>query len=99
MKLIYSEEEARKLIARNHGLNAHEVEIVKDLPPPPLTSFGHRIIDLLRSQKKLEAIKEWRERFGIGLKEAKDEVDQLATLSWAKVKEAINRAEAESKIE
>lgn len=43
-----------------------------------LGEHGHRIDALLREGKKIEAIKVYRELTGVGLKEAKDAVDQLA---------------------
>ncbi len=38
---------------------------------------ANRIADLIREGRKIEAIKELREATGIGLKEAKDEIDRL----------------------
>ena len=42
-----------------------------DQPSPEIT-------DAIRAGQKITAIKLWRERMGVGLKEAKDAVDALA---------------------
>jgi ribosomal protein L7/L12 len=40
--------------------------------------FDNRILELVRTGRKIEAIKEYRQRTGAGLKEAKDAVEALA---------------------
>jgi ribosomal protein L7/L12 len=40
--------------------------------------FENRLLDLARAGRKIEAIKEYRQRTGAGLKEAKDAVEALA---------------------
>jgi hypothetical protein len=41
-------------------------------------ALDSQIVALLRERRKIEAIKLLRERTGVGLKEAKDEVDRIA---------------------
>jgi ribosomal protein L7/L12 len=43
----------------------------------PRSSGDAEIEDLLRRGKKIEAVKRYRERTGLGLKEAKDAVDEI----------------------
>ncbi len=49
---------------------------------PPLADladeYQSRLLDLLRAGRKIEAIKEYRQRTGTGLKEAKESVEALA---------------------
>jgi hypothetical protein len=40
--------------------------------------FDNQLLDLLKRGQKIEAIKQYRERSGAGLKEAKDAVEALA---------------------
>ncbi len=49
---------------------------LENLSPSPADSV--RIEDLAHSGKKIEAIKVYRETFGVGLKEAKDAVDKIS---------------------
>lgn len=58
-----------------------------EMPAPPhhalpetIVQVGQdeRIIALLRRGQKIEAIKEYRDQTGLGLKEAKDQIDELA---------------------
>jgi ribosomal protein L7/L12 len=45
---------------------------------PADSSFEREIVSLLQAGKKIEAIKLYRKRSGVGLKEAKDFIDALA---------------------
>jgi len=47
---------------------------VRDMDNPILTS---RIMSLLSRKRKIDAVKIYREEYGVGLKEAKDAVDQI----------------------
>jgi large subunit ribosomal protein L7/L12 len=50
-----------------------------DLPPAmPVSADDAALLDLLRQGQKIEAIKRYRERTGLGLKESKDAVEALA---------------------
>jgi len=51
-----------------------ELPAATDTAPQPVDD---QLMDLIRSGKKIEAIKEYRERTGAGLKEAKDAVEAL----------------------
>ena len=44
---------------------------------PPSTDLEDEARELLRSGRKIQAIKLWRERTGMGLKEAKEAVEAL----------------------
>jgi ribosomal protein L7/L12 len=44
----------------------------------PATDFEATILELLKGEKKIEAIKLYRKKTGLGLKEAKDAVEVLA---------------------
>ena len=46
-------------------------------PPPPDLSDA-QIYDLARNGKKLQAVKYYRQLHGVGLKEAKEAVEQIA---------------------
>jgi ribosomal protein L7/L12 len=51
-------------------------------PPTPVApgtpeQYDAAIEDLVRRRQKIEAIKRYRERHGVGLKEAKDAIDAL----------------------
>lgn len=50
---------------------------VRDMDNPILTS---RIMSLLSRKRKIDAVKIYREEYGVGLKEAKDAVDQIEAL-------------------
>jgi ribosomal protein L7/L12 len=45
---------------------------------PPASALDQQVIDLVRSGRKIEAIKLYREQTGAGLKDAKDAVEQIA---------------------
>jgi len=47
---------------------------VRDMDNPILTS---RIMSLLSRKRKIDAVKIYREEYGVGLKEAKDAVEQI----------------------
>jgi len=50
------------------------------LPPPNLPSLAEvdpAILERIRAGRKIEAIKLYRERYGIGLKDAKEAVEAL----------------------
>ncbi len=52
-----------------------------ELPPveaPATSSEEAELVELVRSGRKIEAVKLYRERHGVGLKEAKDAVEALA---------------------
>lgn len=42
------------------------------------SAFEQEIVTLIEQGKRIEAIKLYRQRMGVGLKEAKDAVDELA---------------------
>ncbi|TND07145.1 MAG: 50S ribosomal protein L7/L12 [Bacteroidetes bacterium] len=46
--------------------------------PPDMSKLDERLLDLCRQGNKLEAVKQYRNATGQGLKESKDYVDQLA---------------------
>ncbi len=48
------------------------------LPEGDLTEFDEEILGLMKGGKKIEAVKRYREKTGLGLKEAKDAVEALA---------------------
>ena len=48
-------------------------------PPPESDSLETRVLALMESGKKIEAIKLYRQQTGCGLKQAKDVVEALAT--------------------
>jgi hypothetical protein len=50
----------------------------KEPPPPALTPLEQRVLDLMRQNQKIEAIKVYRDETNVGLKEAKDFVEALA---------------------
>ncbi len=47
-------------------------------PDQPASESEDEVLNLMRSGKKISAIKAYRERTGVGLKEAKDAVEALA---------------------
>ena len=49
-------------------------------PASVVASEDPRVIELIQSGKELQAIKLYRELTGLGLAEAKDAVDELATM-------------------
>lgn len=52
-----------------------------ELPPAaalPSSSEATQLVELVRGGRKIEAVKLYRERHGVGLKEAKDAVEALA---------------------
>jgi hypothetical protein len=49
-----------------------------NLPEGELSEFDQEILGLMKGGKKIEAIKRYREKTGLGLKEAKDAVEALA---------------------
>jgi hypothetical protein len=49
----------------------------EDLPGGDLSEFDKEILGLLKGQKKIEAIKRYRQKTGAGLKAAKDAVEAL----------------------
>jgi hypothetical protein len=51
---------------------------LEGLPEGELSDFDKEILDLMRGTKKIEAIKLYREKTNVGLKEAKDAVEALA---------------------
>ncbi len=53
---------------------------LEDKPQPEVApgGFEAEVLELLRGDKKIEAIKVYREKTGIDLKEAKDAVEALA---------------------
>jgi ribosomal protein L7/L12 len=65
---IISLEQKVDFLLRAMGLEAKEQASV--LPPDDITM-------LLRQGRKIEAIKIYREKYGVGLKEAKDAVDRM----------------------
>ena len=56
------------------------MEETRQIPPPDVEpgSFEDEILGLLRGEKKIEAIKRYRIKYSVGLKEAKDAVEALA---------------------
>lgn len=80
--------EAIKLYRQATGLGLAEakraiegLEQGNKLSIPPRKSTGDfetTVLDLLHQGKKIEAIKLYREKTGLGLKESKDAVDELA---------------------
>ena len=59
------------------------VEAIQRGEAPPASSWGDRTFEdevamLLEQGQKIEAIKRYRERTGVGLKEAKDAVERMA---------------------
>jgi large subunit ribosomal protein L7/L12 len=56
------------------------------------------LMDLVRSGKKIEAIKIYRQRMGVGLKEAKDAVEALERGEPVPVPRAVSKAFAESDV-
>lgn len=85
-------------------MGARNVEVVNVRPPQRDLSFGgDDIAALLREGRKIEAIKAYRERTGVGLKEAKDAVDamergQLPPKSAGPVLRQVEDAEIEAEI-
>ncbi len=82
--ITYTLEEIRSQLAKKHGVNDHEIFIEGETPLMHAPFFldaskitVQRICELILSEQKLMAIKELREVCQIGLKEAKDVVDQL----------------------
>jgi ribosomal protein L7/L12 len=51
--------------------------ILKQLGIDPAADVNPRVLELVRSGQKIEAIKLYRSETGVGLKEAKDYVDSL----------------------
>lgn len=49
----------------------------EEMPQGELSDFDKEILMLLKGAKKLEAVKLYREKTGLGLKEAKDAVESL----------------------
>lgn len=47
-------------------------------PTSDASAADDDILELMRSRKKIDAIKVYRQRYGVGLKEAKDAVETLA---------------------
>jgi ribosomal protein L7/L12 len=79
--------EAIKLFREWTGAGLKEakdaVEAIERGQSPPATSVGDRAFEdelatLLERGQKIEAIKRYRERTGVGLKEAKDAVERMA---------------------
>ncbi len=61
--------------------SAHIAPVELSRPPLPhwnTESSDEEILDLIRRNQKIQAIKLYRERTGVGLKEAKDAIDALA---------------------
>lgn len=48
------------------------------VPEPGSDTADERILNLLRANKKIDAIKIYREKYHVGLKEAKDAVEAIA---------------------
>jgi len=78
--------EAIKLLREWTGAGLKEskdaVEAILRGPAPPASSWGDRAFEdevatLLEQGQKIEAIKRYRERTGVGLKEAKDAVEAI----------------------
>ena len=79
--------EAIKLFRERMGAGLKEskdaVEAIQRGEAPPASSSGDRAFEdevatLLEQGQKIEAIKRYRERTGVGLKEAKDAVERMA---------------------
>ena len=56
------------------------------------------LMDLVRSGKKIEAIKIYRQRMGVGLKEAKDAIEALERGESVRVPTAVSKTFAESDV-
>ena len=56
------------------------------------------LMDLVRSGKKIEAIKIYRQRMGVGLKEAKDAIEALERGESVRVPPAVSKTFAESDV-
>ena len=78
--------DAIKLCRERTGLGLKEAKDLVDavaegrdavVPAAPTASTDFDLLPLLREGRKIEAIKLYRERTGVGLKEAKDAVDAL----------------------
>ncbi len=65
------------------GLIVGRVLFGKKQPPDPLTNMNmtlvedRNVVELLRSGRKIEAIKRYRQQTGVGLKEAKEAVERM----------------------
>lgn len=51
----------------------------REPPAPDLTTLDQQVLELMRQGQKIEAIKVYRAEANVGLKEAKDFVEALAT--------------------
>ena len=76
----YREETGLNLKQAKDAVDALEAGGVPASGPSPAPSAGgddEDIRDFLRAGKKIQAIKVYRERYGVGLKEAKDAVERM----------------------
>jgi ribosomal protein L7/L12 len=78
--------DAVKRYRERHGVGLNEaVDAVEALQAgrQPATVASPKedadVLELMRGSKKIQAIKVYRERYGVGLKEAKDAVEALAS--------------------
>lgn len=77
--------EAVKLYRERHGVGLKEakdaveaLEEGRQPAAPPAPAEDGDVLELLQAKRKIDAIKIYRERHGVGLKEAKDAVEALA---------------------
>ena len=66
-----------KARGNNNRLERKVDLILKHLGIDPNRGVDEKIMELMKSSQKIEAIKLYREQTGVGLKEAKDYVESL----------------------
>lgn len=67
----------REVAALKRGDSGTPVALTQPLPQAHTMGNDAEILDLMRRGQKIQAIKLYRERTGVGLKEAKDAVEAL----------------------
>jgi ribosomal protein L7/L12 len=75
---LYELEQRVALLETKLTAMAQSMNVTFTVQPQPSDQLGGELLQLIASGQRIDAIKRLREATGLGLKEAKDQIDEMA---------------------